>query len=110
MTVSYGYQLDWLPAHPSTSTRVYNALSGSLGVKITEQLLAQLYYRLRDQEYLQTTRNDLDHLVYLTFSYTYNQYLAARVYGSYGDSTSNLSDKDYRVLNGGGGLALSLKF
>ena len=110
VTLSYTYQLDWLPAHPSSSTRIYNAIAGSLGVKITDQFMAQLYYRLRDQEYLQTTRNDLDHLVYLTFSYTYNQYLAARVYGSYGDSTSNLSDKDYRVLNGGGGLALSLKF
>lgn len=110
VALSYGYQLDWLPSHPSAWTRVYNALAGSLSVKITEKLNAQLYYRLRDQEFLQATRNDLDHLVYLTLSYTYNRFVAARLYGSYGDSSSSVPANDYRVTNGGAGLALSLRF
>ena len=110
VTLSYGYQLDWIPAHPSSWTRIYNAFAGSVNVKVTEKCQAQLYYRLRDQEFLQTTRNDLDHLVYLTFTYNYNRFVAARIFGSYGDSSSSRSANDYRVFNGGAGLALALKF
>ena len=110
MTVSYGYQMDWLPSHPSSWTRVYNAVSVSVSVKIAEKLTAQLYYRLRDQEFLQVHRNDLDRLVYLTCVYTCNRFIAARIYGSYGDNSSSVAVNDYQVANGGAGLALSVKF
>lgn len=116
VTIYYGYQLDWLPSHPAMWTRVNNALYGGVNVLVTEKLQAQLFYRLRDQDYLQFTpvRNDLDHLVNLTLSYTWNRYLVTRIYGSYGNSASNRSvyqsAYNYQVANGGGGLALSLKF
>ena len=110
MTVSYGYQLDWLPSHPSSWTRVYNAVSASVSLKIAEKLTGQLYYRLRDQEFLQVHRNDLDHLVYLTCVYTCNRFIAARIYGSYGDNRSSVAANDYQVASSGAGLALSVKF
>jgi len=110
LTVYYGYQFDWMPTHPSALTRIYNAGYGGLNVKLTDQLLAQLLYRLRAQDYLQSKRSDFDHTVNLTLTYTVNQFIVARIYGSYGDSSSNESNYDYRSLTGGGGLTLILKF
>ena len=110
VTVYYGYQFDWLPTHPMALTRIYNAGYGGVNVKITDKLLAQLLYRLRAQDYLQSIRSDLDHSVNLTLTYTVNRFIAARIYGSYGDSTSNETQYNYRSLTGGGGLTLILKF
>ena len=110
VTLYYGYQFDWMPTHPMALTRIYNAGYGGCNWKVTDQLLVQLLYRLRAQDYLQSTRSDFDHSVNLTVTYTVNRFIAARVYASYGDSTSNQSKFDYQSFNGGGGLTLTLKF
>ena len=110
-SIYYGYQLEWIPTNPSQQTRIYNQVYGGVNVPVTERFLAQLYYRLRHQDYLQSARNDLDHLVSLTFTYTWNQFIATRIYGSYADNSSNQAETySYRAASGGGGLALSLKF
>ena len=110
VTVYYGYQFDWMPTHPSALTRVYNAVYGGVNVPVTDKLLAQLMYRLRLQNYLQSTRCDWDHMVNLTLTYTFNRFISTRIYGSYGNSSSNEAKFDYQSLTGGAGLTLDLKF
>lgn len=110
VTVYYGYQFDWMPTHPMALTRIYNAGYGGINWQATSQLLVQLLYRLRAQDYLQSVRSDFDHSVNLTMTYTVNRYVAARIYAAYCDSTSNQSKFDYQSFTGGGGLTLTLKF
>ncbi|MGA2220280.1 MAG: outer membrane beta-barrel protein [Verrucomicrobiia bacterium] len=106
----YGYQLDWLPAHPSDLTELDDALYGGINLQLIDRLAAQFLYRFRVRNYLQTSRTDLDHLVSLALSYPFNRYISVRVYVSYGENDSNKSEFDYHVVNAGGGLNLSASF
>jgi hypothetical protein len=110
MLLYYGYQLDWLPAHPSDLTELENALYGGINVQLVDRLAAQFLYRFRVRDYLQSGRTDLDHLLSLSLGYAFNRYVSVRVYVSYGDNDSNKSEFGYRVVNAGGGLNLSASF
>ncbi len=109
----YGYQLDWRASSPSEFDRVDNA--GYVGLNLTpnEKSTIQFLYRLRVQDYDEffgTNRRDVDHLLALAFTYTFNQYVSTRIFANYADNNSNTTGRDYSVLDFGGGLNLSVKF
>ena len=106
----YGYQVDWRPSSPSAFTRVDNA--GYIGVKVmpVDRLTLQVYYRLRDEAYYQESRNDLNHLISLSATYDFNNYISARVFAEYRNNNSDSSGFDYTACTGGVGLKLALKF
>lgn len=106
----YGYQLDWFAASPSEFTRVDNAAYAGLKVMPTDKLAIQLLYRFRADEYLQTDRTDLNNLVSLTASYSFNNYVSVRAYVSYANNSSDESGFDYNVFTSGGGLSLQVRF
>ena len=71
---------------------------------------ADLFYRFRVQEYLQTNRTDLDHLVSLTVTYSVTRYISLRTYAAYGSNNSDVVGRNYAVFDGGLGLNLLVKF
>lgn len=79
----YGYQLDWRPATPSSQTRVEYAGYLGLNATLIGNLTGQIFYRVRDTEYLQIDQSDLDQFVQGTLMYTFNEYVNCRVYASY---------------------------
>lgn len=110
LSLYYGYQLDWLPANPSDLTEMNNALYAGLNLQLLDRLTGQLLYRIRMRDYLQSSRNDIDNLVSLAFTYTCCRYVNIRTYVTYGDNYSNNADFNYRVVNAGGGLNISVQF
>lgn len=110
MLLYYGYQFDWLPTSVPSLDRLYNALYGGLNVPLTDKLLAQLLYRLQLQTYLGSARTDWNNLVNLTATYTFNPWVATRVFVSYGDNLSSQAVFSYRAVNAGAGLTLDFKF
>lgn len=106
----YGYQFDWRAASPSELTRADDAFYGGVNVTLLDRLTGDLFYRFRVQEYLQTSRTDLDHLVSLTVTYAVTRYISLRTYAAYGSNDSNVTGRDYTVFNGGVGMNLLVKF
>jgi hypothetical protein len=109
----FGYQLDWRASSPSAFDRIDNAGYVGLNLSPNEKVAIQFVYRLRVQDYdkfFGTDRADVDHLLGFALTYTFNQYVSARVFGNYADNNSNVAGRDYSVLDLGGGLNLSVKF
>ena len=73
-------------------TRADNAFYGGFNMTLLDRLTGDLFYRFRVQEYLQTSRTDLDHLVSLTVTYAVTRYISHELRGYFmtNDSNGNL--------------------
>lgn len=106
----YGYQLDWLAARPAALAQIENALYAGLNVTLCPKLTGQVLYRFRLRDYEHNNRSDLDHLVGVALVYGICRNASVSAYANYGDNNSNFNQFNYRVLNAGGGLNLSVRF
>ena len=116
----YGYQVDWRPSSPSILDSVNNSLYAGLNVTLLQKLTGQVLYRLSVQDYQQPTRSaiggplldrsDLNNMVSVSLTYAFCDYLSVRGYFDYVHNDSNVSTRDYAVVDGGGGLTVSVRF
>ncbi len=119
-SVFYGYQIDWQPSTPSILSRVNNSLYAGLDVTLMQKLTGQVLYRLSFQDYQKPTegatsttfvdRSDLNNMVSAGLTYMFNDYLNVRAYFDYVHNGSNVGARDYAVVDGGGGLTVSIQF
>lgn len=87
-------------------------ISGFIGyhLNLTRSLSTELLYRISGNFYSNGEREDANQLLTLTLRYAFNDWLEAQSFVSFGLNRSSASVFDYKVFNGGGGMAFNVRF
>ena len=92
---------------PSAFRRHEFSAQAGAAWQITPKLAFTTLYRFAWFDYVQVSRNDLNHLVFLGLGYQFTHNLTAQIYVSGIFNHSDVNAFDYKALNSGMGLVIS---
>jgi hypothetical protein len=97
-------------SHPYAEQRDQAGLAMGYHLQLTRNLGTDIGYRLSGYFYNAHSRDDLNQVLSVGFHYSFNPWLGLNGYFSGALNSSNETAFRYKVLSGGGGVGLSLRF